>query len=33
MKIHLDERPPFPRDEKVHHPRNVAGKPRGRETA
>jgi hypothetical protein len=33
MKADLDKRPPFPQDETVHHPRNVAGMPRGRETA
>ena len=33
MKTDLDKRPPFQRDETVHHPRNVARKPRGREIA
>jgi hypothetical protein len=33
MKTDLDNRPPFQRDETLHHSRNVAGNPRGRETA
>jgi hypothetical protein len=33
MKTDLDKRPQFQRDETVHHPRNVARKSRGRETA
>jgi hypothetical protein len=33
MKTDLDKRPPFQRDETVHHPRKVVRKLRGRETA
>ena len=33
MKTELDKRPPCQRRETVHHPRKVARKPRGRETA
>jgi hypothetical protein len=32
MKTDLDRRSPFQRDGTVHHPCNVALKPRGRET-
>lgn len=33
MKTDLGRRPPFQRDETVHHPRNLARKSRERETA